>query len=77
MRILQSLRLNYSSREIELFTARARKATIYLHHDQGGVPEYYSTQAYLSIPTVDLLVDSVRFYLNTYSGVVIKTLPVK
>ena len=54
-----------------------RTLPIYLHHDQGGVPEYYSTQAYLSIPTVDLLVDSVRFYLNTYSGVVIKTLPVK
>ena len=54
-----------------------RTLSVRLHHDQGGVPEYYSTQAYLSIPTVDLLVDSVCFYLNTYSGGVVKTLPVK
>ncbi len=54
-----------------------RTLSVRLHHDQGGVPEYYSTQAYLSIPTVDLLVDSVCFYLNTYSGAVVKTLSVK
>ena len=51
-----------------------RTLSVLLHHDQGGVPEYYSTQAYVSIATANLDVDSVRFYLNTYAGLVIKTL---
>ncbi len=53
-----------------------RTLSLCLHHDQGGVPEYYSTQAYLSISTADLLVDSVRLSLNTYSGPVVRTLPI-
>ena len=48
-----------------------------LHHDQGGVPEYYSTAAYLSIPLTALDADSVRFAINTYSGVVTKTLSIQ
>ena len=54
-----------------------RTLSVLLYHDQGGVPEYYSTQAYLSIPTAGLLVDSVRLYLNTYSGPVVKTLSIR
>ena len=51
-----------------------RTLSLLLYHDQGNVPEYYSTQAYVSIPTTDLAVDSIRLYINTYSGPVIKTL---
>ena len=54
-----------------------RTLPVLLHHDQGGVPDYYSTQAYISIATANLDVDSVRFYLNTYAGLVIKTLPIQ
>lgn len=54
-----------------------RTLSVLLHHDQGGVPEYYSTQAYVSIATANLDVDSVRFRINTYSGLVIKTLPLQ
>ena len=53
-----------------------RTLSLLLYHDQGNVPEYYSTQAYVSIPTTGLAVDSIRLYLNTYSGPVIKTLPI-
>ena len=65
-----------------------RTLSLMLYHDQGNVPEYYSTQAYVSIPTTeyystqayvsipttDLAVDSIRLYINTYSGPVIKPL---
>ena len=54
-----------------------RTLSLLLYHDQGNVPEYYSTQAYVSIPTTGLAVDSIRLYLNTYSGPVIKTLPIQ
>ena len=54
-----------------------RTLSLMLYHDQGNVPEYYSTQAYVSIPTTDLAVDSIRLYINTYSGPVIKTLPIQ
>ena len=54
-----------------------RTLSLMLYHDQGNVPEYYSTQAYVSIPTTGLAVDSIRLYLNTYSGPVIKTLPIQ
>ena len=54
-----------------------RTLSLMLYHDQGNVPEYYSTQAYVSIPTTGLAVDSIRLYINTYSGPVIKTLPIQ
>ena len=54
-----------------------RTLSLLLYHDQGNVPEYYSTQAYVSIPTTGLAVDSIRLYINTYSGPVIKTLPIQ
>ena len=42
-----------------------------LHHDQGNVPEYYSTQVYISIPTERIDADSVRISINSYDGEVI------
>ena len=43
-----------------------------LYHDQGGVPEYYSTQAYASINTSEIPADSVCITINTYKGIVTK-----
>ena len=42
-----------------------------LHHDQGNVPEYYSTQVYVSIPTNRIDADSVRISINSYDGEVV------
>ena len=42
-----------------------------LYHDQGNVPEYYSTQFYISIPTERIDADSVRISINSYDGVVV------
>ena len=42
-----------------------------LHHDQGNVPEYYSTQVYISIPTEIIDADSVRISINSYDGEVV------
>ena len=43
-----------------------------IYHDQGGVPEYYSTQVYLSIITPEIHTDSVRIQIPTYKGTVEK-----
>ena len=42
-----------------------------LHHDQGNVPQYYSTQVYMSIPTERIDADSVRISINSYDGEVV------
>ena len=44
-----------------------------LYHDQGGVPDYYSTQVYASIITSEISADSVRIAINTYKGIVEKS----
>ena len=51
-----------------------KTSTLYirLFHDQGNVPEYYSTQAYVSIPTNSIDADSVRISINTYKGMIEK-----
>lgn len=54
----------------------SRTLHVFLSHDQGNVPEYYTVQAYVSIPTSQLKADSVRFRINTYSGIVEKTLSI-
>ena len=54
-----------------------RTLSVLLYHDQANVPEYYSTQAYVSLPTTGLGVDSIRLYINTYSGPVVKTLSIR
>lgn len=48
-----------------------------LTHDQGGVPEYYSQQCYLSIPVTSILADSLRLTLQTYEGEISRTLPLR
>ena len=48
-----------------------------LYHDQGGMPEYYSQRTYFSIPIQKLGVDSIQFTINTYKGLVTKTLSLK
>jgi len=48
-----------------------------LHHNQGNVPEYYSTKAYLSIPAYSLIIDTVRISINTYNGLVVKAFPLR
>ncbi len=48
--------------------------TLRLHHDQGGVPEYYSSRIYTSIPLNGELAGKViRLKVNTYKGEIEKT----
>ena len=48
-----------------------------LYHDQGGVPEYYTVQQYVSVDTHSLVgVDAVEIAVNTYSGLKTILLPV-
>ena len=54
-----------------------RTTHLRLHHDQGNVPEYYSTQVYLSIPVPALGTDSVRISINTYDGIIEKRFTLK
>ena len=54
-----------------------RTLHVYLYHDQGNVPEYYSTQAYVSLHADSILADSVHISINTYSGPVVKTLSLR
>ena len=44
---------------------------IIMHHDQANVPEHYSTQIYMSIPTEQIDADSVRISINSYDGEVV------
>ena len=48
-----------------------------LHHDQNNVPEYYSTQAYVSLLVDSMFADTLHLTLNTYSGPLVKTLPLR
>ena len=50
-----------------------RTCHLRLFHDQGGVPDYYSTQVYASIITSEIPADSARIAINTYKGIVTKT----
>jgi hypothetical protein len=49
-----------------------RTCFLRLFHDQGGVPEYYSTHVYASIGTPLISADSVRISINTYKGIIEK-----
>jgi hypothetical protein len=51
---------------------QTRTAYLRLYHDQGGIPEYYSTQVYTSILTKEIDADSVRISINTYKSPVVK-----
>lgn len=54
-----------------------RMAHIRFYHDQGGVPEYYSSRQYASIPVVAIDADSVALNITSYSGQVTKRLGLK
>ena len=43
-----------------------------LYHDQGDVPQYYSSRYYMSVPLFAYDADSVRMTVQTYSGAVTK-----
>ena len=58
-------------------TVISKSMFLRLHHDQGGVPEYYSTSAYISIPTSQLPADTITITLNTYDGLVQKQFVLK
>lgn len=45
-----------------------------LFHDQGGVPEYYSTKHYISVPCSSIDADSVCLTVQTYDGIVVRRL---
>lgn len=45
-------------------------------HDQGGVPEYYSSRKYASIPMDGVQEDSVCVTINSYGGTVSRTFAV-
>lgn len=49
---------------------RRTTACLRFYHDQGGVPEYYSSKCYVSIPCQEITADSVCVTLNTYGGTV-------
>ena len=51
---------------------QTRTAYLRLYHDQGGIPEYYSTQVYTSILTKEIDADSVSISINTYKTPVVK-----
>lgn len=47
-------------------------------HDQGGVPQYYTSRVYVSIPMAEFSdVDKIDITFNTYNGTVRKSLPIK
>ena len=48
-----------------------------LYHDQNGIPEYYSQQHYISIPTKSMDADSLCLTINTYKGEIVKCIPLK
>lgn len=44
-----------------------------MYHDQNGVPEYYSTKGYISIPIANLLKGYIiHLSINTYNGMITK-----
>lgn len=45
-----------------------RTAHLRLYHDQGGVPEYFSSKTYLSVRCADLQADSAVLSVNTWNG---------
>jgi len=48
-----------------------------LYHDQANVPEYYSQRTFVSIPIDSIQADSLSLRINTYSGEVVRSFPIK
>ena len=58
-------------RESETTSADGKRTVnLRFFHDQGGVPEYYSTRYYMSVPCKEIDADSVVVTINTYNGTV-------
>lgn len=47
-------------------------AYMQLYHDQGDMPEHYSSKCYISIPRDSIKADSVCMGINTYKGLIYK-----
>lgn len=52
-----------------------RTACLRLYHDQGDVPEYYSSRFYISIACQYIDADTVAIGINTYDGWVERRMP--
>lgn len=52
-----------------------RTAHLRFYHDQGDVPQYYSSRYYVSVPCKDIDADTVEVSVFTYDGVVVRSLP--
>ena len=59
---------------IEILDDGTKCTCLTLYHDQGDVPEYYSSQQYISIDVDDITTPSVKITVNDYDGTVTKTL---
>lgn len=52
-------------------------AYMQLYHDQGDMPEHYSSKCYISIPRDSIKADSVCMGINTYKGVLYKKMALR
>ena len=52
-----------------------RTVRLRLYHDQGGVPEYYSSRYYMSVPCKEIGADTVVVTVGTYDGAVERRFP--
>lgn len=59
-----------------VYRSGRRTAHLVLHHDQGGVPQYYSTEAYVSIPVAAVDADTVSLRIKAYSEDVVVRMPI-
>lgn len=63
---------------VEKVSETSQMTILRLYHDQGGVPEYYSSRVFVSIPVKSALTsDSVTILINTYKGVVERKYKIK
>lgn len=52
-------------------------AYMQLYHDQGDMPEYYSSKCYISVPRDSIKADSLTISINTYKGIINKKMYLK
>ena len=59
---------------VETMPNGSKTYNLTLHHDQGGIPEYYTQTVYISVPLKECAEgDRICIRLNTYSGWIEKT----
>lgn len=54
-----------------------RTVSLRLYHDQGGMPEYYSSKYYISIPCPEIDADSAAITISTYDDLIERRVKVK